>query len=180
MSLGWHLSRPASSRSSGTTTAERHQLAYVVYVAAGAQIVGGVAIQFRRSANVGAATLAVVYLFFALLCVPGIVSAPRVYNSWGNFFEQLSLFTGAAIAYAWLSFGMVYGHRPADRPHAPGRLRRILCPRTGVLSPRYCNARSGVASARSDVLGHRDDRCLRTSGHCRSDESCRAFWRLAY
>jgi len=45
----------------------------------------------------------VVYLFFALLCVAGIVSAPRVYNSWGNFFEQLSLFTGAAIAYARLS-----------------------------------------------------------------------------
>jgi hypothetical protein len=79
------------------------QLADIVYAAAAAQIVGGIAIQFRPSANVGAAMLAVVYLFFALLCVPGIVSAPRVYNSWGNFFEQLSLFTGAAIAYAWLS-----------------------------------------------------------------------------
>jgi len=29
--------------------------------------------------------------------VPGIVAAPRIYNSWGNFFEQFSLVTGPAI-----------------------------------------------------------------------------------
>ena len=35
--------------------------------------------------------------------MPGIVAAPQVYNSWGNFFEQFSLLTGAAIVYARLS-----------------------------------------------------------------------------
>ena len=51
----------------------------------------------------GAAVLGAVYLVFALLCVPEIVAAPRIYNSWGNFFEQFSLLTGAAIVYARLS-----------------------------------------------------------------------------
>jgi len=38
-----------------------------------------------------------------LLCVPGIVATPRIYDSWGNFFEQFSLVTGAAIVSARLS-----------------------------------------------------------------------------
>jgi hypothetical protein len=74
-----------------------------VYAAAAAQIFGGAAIQFRWSAKTGAFVLGAVYLVFALLCVPGIVAAPLVYNSWGNFFEQLSLVTGAAIVYACYS-----------------------------------------------------------------------------
>ncbi len=77
-----------------------HQPRYLVYAAAVALIVGGVAIQFRRSAKTGAFLLAAVYLVFALLCVPGIVAKPQIYNNWGNFFEQLSLLTGAVIIYA--------------------------------------------------------------------------------
>src|SRR5580692_1365388 len=80
-----------------------HQLRYIVYAASAALILGGAAIQFRRTAKTGAAVLGAAYLVFALLCVPGIVARPRIYNSWGNFFEQFSLVTGAAIAYAHLS-----------------------------------------------------------------------------
>jgi len=80
-----------------------HQLRYVVDAAGAAQIIGGAAIQFRRTAKTGAVVLGVVFLVFALLCVPGIVAKPRIYNSWGNFFEQFSLVTGAAIVYARLS-----------------------------------------------------------------------------
>jgi len=80
-----------------------HQPRYLVYAAAAALIIGGAAIQFRRTAKAGAAILGAIYLVFALQCVPGIVAAPRVYNSWGNFFEQFSLVTGAAIVYARLS-----------------------------------------------------------------------------
>lgn len=80
-----------------------HQLRYMVYAAAATLIVGGAAIQFRRSAKMGAAVLGAAYVVFTLLCVPGIVAAPRIYNSWGNFFEQFSLLTGAAIVYARLS-----------------------------------------------------------------------------
>ncbi len=76
---------------------------YFIYAAAAALIFGGVAIQFHRTAKTGAAVLAGVYLAFALRCVPQIVAEPKIYNSWGNFFEQFSLATGAAIVYARLS-----------------------------------------------------------------------------
>jgi hypothetical protein len=83
--------------------ADFHQLRYIVYAAAAALIFGGAAIQFRRTAKTGAVVLGVAYLVFVLLCVPPIVAAPQIYNSWGNFFEQFSLVTGAAIVYARLS-----------------------------------------------------------------------------
>jgi len=80
-----------------------HPPLFIVYAAAAALIFGGAAIQFHRTAKTGAAVLGAVYLVFALRCVPGIVHAPWTYISWGNFFEQFSLVTGAAIAYARLS-----------------------------------------------------------------------------
>jgi putative oxidoreductase len=80
-----------------------HQLRFIVYAAAAAQIFGGAMIQFRRTEKTGAVALVAAYLVFASLCVPGIIAAPRIYNSWGNFFEQFSLLTGAAIVYARLS-----------------------------------------------------------------------------
>jgi hypothetical protein len=80
-----------------------HQLRYIVYAAAVALIFGGAAIQIRRTAKTGAVVLGAASLVFVLLCVPGIVAAPQIYNSWGNFFEQFSLLTGAAIVYARLS-----------------------------------------------------------------------------
>src|SRR5258708_38460916 len=80
-----------------------HQPRYLVHAAAAALIFGGAAIQFRRAAKAGALVLGAVYLVYALLCVPGIVAKPQIYNSWGNFFEQFSLVTGAAIVYARLS-----------------------------------------------------------------------------
>ena len=94
------------------------QLRYLVYAAAAAQIFGGTAIQFRRTAKTGAVVLGAAYLVFALLCVPEIVATPQVYNSWGNFFEQFSLVTGAAIAYARLS--------SAWSPETRNRIGRIL------------------------------------------------------
>jgi hypothetical protein len=80
-----------------------HLLGYLVYAATVGQILGGAAIQFPRVAKTGAAVLGAAYLVFSLLCVPGIVAAPQIYNSWGNFFEQCSLLSGAAIAYGRLS-----------------------------------------------------------------------------
>jgi len=71
-----------------------------LYAVAALQILGGGATQFRRTAKKGAAVLGAVYLVFALLGVPPIVAAPRIYNSWGNFFEQFSLLTGAGLIYA--------------------------------------------------------------------------------
>lgn len=94
-----------------------HQLPYIIYAAV-AQIFGGAAIQFRRTAKTGAVVLGAVYLVFALLCVPRIVATPQIYNSWGNFFEHLSLVTGAVIVYArWSS---------SWAPETLNRIGRIL------------------------------------------------------
>src|SRR5271169_2089164 len=95
-----------------------HQLRYIVYAASAAQIFGGAAIQFRPTAKTGAVVLGAAYLVFALLCVPGIVATPQIYNSWGNFFEQFSLLSGAAIVYARLS--------SAWSPETLHRIGRIL------------------------------------------------------
>jgi hypothetical protein len=80
-----------------------HPPRYLVYAAAAALIFGGAAIPFRRTAKTSAVVLGAVYLVFALLCVPEIVAKPKIYNSWGNFFEQFSLVTGAALVYARFS-----------------------------------------------------------------------------
>jgi uncharacterized membrane protein YphA (DoxX/SURF4 family) len=77
----------------------------VVYIAAVMLIVGGLAIQWRRTAQLGAVVLGAFYLVVAVLCIPGIVAAPLIYNNWGNFFEQFSIASGALIAYASLAPG---------------------------------------------------------------------------
>lgn len=80
-----------------------HQPRFIVDAAAAALIFGGAAIQFRRATKAGAVVVGAVFLVFAFLCVPRIVVAPQIYNSWGNFFEQLALVAGAVIVYAQLS-----------------------------------------------------------------------------
>jgi len=77
-----------------------HQPLYLVYAAAAALIFGGATIQFLKTAKAGAVVLAAVFLVFAAQCVPQILASPKIYNSWGNFFEQFSLVTGAALVYA--------------------------------------------------------------------------------
>jgi|SRR5579863_1546073 len=75
----------------------------LVYLAAAIEIFGGVAIQWSRTARVGAFALGSIYFIFALLWVPHIVMEPLVFDRWGNFFEQFSLVSGALIAYGLLS-----------------------------------------------------------------------------
>src|SRR5260370_38447401 len=74
-----------------------HQPRYLVHAAAAALIFGGAAIQFRRTAKTGAAVLTTVYLVFALRCAPGIVPAPMIYNSWGNFLQRFPSVPGPPI-----------------------------------------------------------------------------------
>lgn len=66
---------------------------FLVYLVAAAALTGGVLIQFRRTAQLGAKILAVLYFILAMRFLPNIVKAPLVYNSWGNFFEQFSFFS---------------------------------------------------------------------------------------
>lgn len=74
----------------------------LLFFTAAIQFFGGGAIQFRRTARIGAAALGAIYFLFALLWVPLIAANPAVYDSWGNFFEQFSLVSGALIAYGSL------------------------------------------------------------------------------
>jgi uncharacterized membrane protein YphA (DoxX/SURF4 family) len=77
----------------------------LVYIAAAIEIFGGVAIQWSRTARAGAFALGSIYLVFALLWVPLIAAEPRVFDRWGNFFEQFSLISAALIVCASLSPG---------------------------------------------------------------------------
>lgn len=91
----------------------------LVYLAAVIEILGGMAIQWRRTARAGAIALGAIYLIFALLWVPYIVAEPLVYDRWGNFFEQFSLVAGALIVYA------TFGQRNSERAARVARIGYI-------------------------------------------------------
>ena len=65
-----------------------------------AQIAGGIGIQHPRTTRSASLILGVVYLLFSLACIPGIISAPTVYDGYGSFFEQFSLLCGSLALFA--------------------------------------------------------------------------------
>jgi len=67
------------------------------------EIAAGVAIAWPRTRRAGAAMLTVLYAIFTLLWVAQAVRVPRVYDGWGNVFEELSLTIAGMVAYAWAS-----------------------------------------------------------------------------
>lgn len=76
-----------------------HLVVFLLYFAAALEILGGIAIQWQKTASVAAIALGAVYLTFALLWVPRVIAGPSAYDPWGNFFEQFSLVSGAIIVY---------------------------------------------------------------------------------
>jgi hypothetical protein len=98
----------------------REILACVAYVAAAIEILGGLAIQWRRTERVGAIALGTIFLVFALLTIPGIFAEPRVYASWGNFFEQFSQAVGALVVFA------AAGRSNSGRSSRTGRIACML------------------------------------------------------
>jgi uncharacterized membrane protein YphA (DoxX/SURF4 family) len=66
-----------------------------------AQIAGGIAMQFPRTARLASIVLTIVYLCFSLACIPGIISASNIYDrTGGSFFIFFSLVCGAIALYA--------------------------------------------------------------------------------
>jgi hypothetical protein len=65
-----------------------------------AQIAGGIALLYPRTARSASIVLAAVYGLFSLACIPGIIAAPTIYAQYGSFFEQFSLLCGAMAVYA--------------------------------------------------------------------------------
>ena len=92
----------------------------LIYIAATIEIFAGLAIQWTRTARAGALALGSLYLIFALLWVPHILLEPRVFDRWGNFFEQFSLVSGALIVYGSFS------QRDSKRPSTAARLGFIF------------------------------------------------------
>jgi len=60
-----------------------------------ALIAGGIGILFPRALRGASIVLGAVYAIFSLVCVAGIVAAPRVFDQYDGFFEQVSLLSGA-------------------------------------------------------------------------------------
>jgi uncharacterized membrane protein YphA (DoxX/SURF4 family) len=87
-----------------------------VYIAAGVELVGGIAILWPKTARAGAVALGCLYLIFALSWLPRIAAEPLVYDRWGNFFEQFSIVSGALIVYAWAT---------PDNPERAAKLARM-------------------------------------------------------
>lgn len=99
-----------------------HLPPFVAYALAAALLVGGVAIQFPRAAKIGAILVGAAFLYFALRCVPQIVAKPRIYNSWGNFFEQFALLLGAAFIFARATSAL-----PRETLNRIGRILLGIC-----------------------------------------------------
>lgn len=74
-------------------------VAALIVVMGLAQIGGGLAVLFPRSARAGATALGIVYAIFTLLWLPLWFKNPRVFDSLGNAFEQFAMLCGALIVY---------------------------------------------------------------------------------
>ncbi len=74
--------------------------AIFIYIGATIEVLGGVAIQWPRTARAGSVAVGAIYLAFALLGLPLILKHPLVYNGFGNFFEQFSFVSAALVLYA--------------------------------------------------------------------------------
>ncbi len=76
----------------------------LAYLAAAILVLAGVAINSRRTAAAGAATLAALYaLGVALLHVPHVVAHPFSLGPWGGVAEQTALVSGGLVAFAAMS-----------------------------------------------------------------------------
>lgn len=75
----------------------------LAYAAAVYELLAGAAILWRRTAQAGAIMLTILYSIFTLLWVPQILVSPRVYDPWGNFFEELSLVIAGLVLCASLA-----------------------------------------------------------------------------
>lgn len=152
------------------------------YFTAAYELVLGLATLWRRTARSAALLLTLLYAVFALLWVIQIFAVPGVYDSWGNFFEELSLVMGGAVAFALLA--------PPDSPWA-GRtaifiplvrcLRHLFWPRAlyllrqcGELGPQVGSARTKVLDCRNRDLLFHGCRCnpVRRPGGTRFPAAC--------
>ena len=71
----------------------------LAYAAAVLFLIGGVALQARRTVAVGAAILAALFTLFALLWTPRVAALPLVFATWSGVAEQLACALGVMAVY---------------------------------------------------------------------------------
>ncbi len=72
----------------------------LVYFAGIVELIGGLAIQWRRTVKFGAMIIGAVFLIFTVYLIPPIFKMPLVYFPWGNFFEEFSIVLGGVFVFA--------------------------------------------------------------------------------
>ncbi len=91
ITLGWH-----QIDALGSTTHPD----ILVYVVSAIEIVGGAAIQWKKTTRIGAFTLGAIFSVFTLYWLPYVVKPPLAFWPWGNFFEQFSIVLGSLFVLA--------------------------------------------------------------------------------
>lgn len=74
--------------------------ATLAYVAAGAFLLAGLAMQWRRTARIGAGAATIMFAIFALLWVKRVIGFPTLFATYSGVAEQLAITTGGVMAYA--------------------------------------------------------------------------------
>lgn len=73
------------------------------YITALLEFGAGAALMWPRAARLGAAILTIVFSIFTLSWLAHALAVPRVYDSWGNVFEELSLVIAGLVLFSWLA-----------------------------------------------------------------------------
>lgn len=90
------------------------------YIFAFCFLMGGLAIQWPRSARIGAVILGILYGFCALFWLPRVIGFPKIVGTWLGFAEEFVLVIAAVIVYASLA------PRDSARSITTIRVARIL------------------------------------------------------
>jgi uncharacterized membrane protein len=115
VTLSWHAFNVLQQ---GQALGSAPHRAVLMYIVAAIEVLGGLAIQWPKTARAGAIALGVLFTLVALSWIPGIVAKANVYYTWGAFFYVFSKAAAALIVYA--TFG-----RSASQPTS--KLARFAC-----------------------------------------------------
>ena len=78
-----------------------HRAAFA-YIFAVCFLLGGLVIQWSRTARTGAIVLGILYMFCALFWLPRVIGFPKMIGTWSGFAEELMLVLAAVVVYASL------------------------------------------------------------------------------
>jgi hypothetical protein len=74
--------------------------AILIYFAGIVELIGGIAIQWKRTVRIGALIIVAVFSIFSLYWIPQIIKTPLLFYPYGNFGEQFSIVIGGVFVFA--------------------------------------------------------------------------------